>query len=181
MPGSATWDSSTGARRTDTAALVFTTVENGILAGILGAAVVALWFLLLDMITRGVPFYTPSLLGSIIFAGQDATQVTALNGAAVFAYTGLHGILFLGAGAMLALMFAQFERNPQVGMVLLLLFVTFEAILWGVGVSIIPALAGAVGAWAILVANLGSALAMFAFLLRRYPAAMESLRGVWKE
>jgi hypothetical protein len=181
MPGSATWDSSSGAPRTDIAALVLTIAENGILAGILGAAVVALWFLLLDMITRGMPFYTPSLLGSIIFAGKDAGEVTSLNGAAVFAYTGLHGILFLGAGTTLAWMFSQFERNPQVGMILLLLFVTFEAVLWGVGVSIIPSLAGAVGTWAIMVANVGSAVAMFVFLLRRHPGAMESLRNAWNE
>jgi Mg2+ and Co2+ transporter CorA len=66
-------------------------------------------------------------------------------------------------------------------MLLLLLFVTFEAILWGVGVSIVPALAGVVGAWAILVANLASAAAMFAFLLRRHPQAMASLRRAWNE
>jgi hypothetical protein len=78
-------------------------------------------------------------------------------------------------------MFVQFERNPQVGLILLLLFVTFEAILWGVGVSMIPALAGAVGAWAILVANGASAAAMFVFLLRRHPQAFERLRQAWEE
>jgi hypothetical protein len=108
MPGSATWEASTGVQRSDTAAVVLTIAENGILAGILGAVVVALWFLLLDMITRGMPFCTPSLLGSIIFAGKDAGQVTGVNGAAVFAYTGLHGVLFLSAGTTLAWMW-----NPR--------------------------------------------------------------------
>lgn len=180
MPRSATLVSSIRAQRTDTAATL-AIAENGILAGIFGAVVVALWFLLLDMITRGLPFYTPSLLGSIIFAGKDASEVTGVDGAAVFAYTGLHGILFLGAGTVLAWMFSQFERNPQVGMILLVLFVTFEAILWGVGVSIIPELAGVVGASAIVVGNVGSAVAMFAFLLRRHPRALASLRKAWKE
>lgn len=155
--------------------------ENGVLAGILGACVVALWFLVLDLVTRGVPFYTPSLLGSIIFGGMDVSEVSEQNGAAIFAYTGLHGILFLAAGTALAWMFTQFERNPQFGMVLLLLFITFEAILWGVGVSLVPALAGAVGAWAILFANVASAAAMFAFLLGRHPQALEQLRRGWEE
>jgi hypothetical protein len=180
MPESATWDSSTDAEHTDIAAILMAIVENGILAAILGAAVVAVWFLLLDLITRGLPFYTPSLLGSIIFAGKEASEVTGVDEVAVFAYTGLHGILFLGAGTMLALMFSQFERNPQVGMILLLLFITFEAILWGVGVSIIPELAGAVGAWAIVIGNVSSAAAMFTFLLRRHPGALESLRNTWQ-
>ncbi len=155
--------------------------ENGVLAGTLGACVVAVWFLALDLLTRGVPFFTPSLLGSIIFGGRDASEVTGQNGAAIFAYTGLHGILFLAAGTVLAWMFTQFERNPQFGMVLLLLFITFEAILWGVGVSLVPALAGVVGAWAILFANVASAATMFAFLLRRHPQALEQLRRGWME
>jgi hypothetical protein len=155
--------------------------ENGVLTGMIGAGVVAVWFLLLDLVTRGGPFYTPSLLGSIIFAGRDVSDVHELNGAAIFAYTGLHGILFLIAGTILAWMFTQFERNPQFGMVLLLLFITFEAILWGVGVSLVPALAGAVGTWAIFVANLTSAAAMFAFLLQRHPHALERLREGWQD
>jgi hypothetical protein len=161
--------------------MVLTIGENGILAGILGATLVALWFLILDIVSRGVPFFTPSLLGSIIFAGKSVNEVTGLSGAAVFAYSGLHGILFLLAGTVLAWMFMQFERNPDLGLVLLLLFVTFEAIVWGIGITLIPALAGVVGTWAILVANVSSAIAMFAFLLRRYPLAMESLRRALNE
>jgi hypothetical protein len=180
MTNSATWDPTMQAR-SDLSALAWRIAENGVLAGMIGATTVAVWFLLLDLVTRGTPFFTPSLLGSILFAGRTPEEVTHLDGAAIFAYTGLHGILFLCAGTLLAWMFVQFERNPQVGLVLLLLFVTFEAILWGVGVSIIPALAGAVGAWAILVANVASATVMFVFLLRRHPTALDRLRQAWSD
>lgn len=181
MTNSATWDPSTEARASSLAAVAWRIAENGVLAGMIGATTVAVWFLILDLLTRGMPFFTPSLLGSILFAGVTPDEVTGLNGAAIFAYTGVHGILFLAAGTMLAWMFEQFERNPQVGLVLLLLFVTFEAILWGVGVSIIPGLAGAVGAWAILVANVASAAVMFVFLLRRHPTALDRLRQAWND
>lgn len=155
--------------------------ENGMLAGILGAGVVAIWYFIVDGVARGMPFYTPSLLGSVVFAGADANEVTSINGAMIFAYTGIHGLLFLSAGMILSWMFYHCEQNPQIGFVLLLLFVTFEAILWGVGVSIIPALAGAVGAWTILVANVASAIAMFTFLLRRHPRTIERLGEAWNE
>ena len=181
MVESTAWRPTEAADASDLAALAWRIVENGVLAGMLGASTVAVWFLVLDLLTRGVPFYTPSLLGSILFAHAAPEEVTGLNGAAVFAYTGLHGILFLCAGIGLAWMFEQFDRNPQVGLVLLLLFATFEAILWGVGVSMIPALAGAVGAWAIIVANVASAAAMFVFLLRRHPRALEHLRQAWED
>lgn len=168
------------AHASDASTVAWQIIESGVLAGMAGAVTVAVWFLILDVLTRGVPFYTPSLLGSVLFAGRGPEMV-GLDGAAIFAYTGLHGLLFLGAGIALAWMFAQFERNPQLGLVLLLLFLTFEAILWGVGVSIIPALAGAVGAWAILVANVASAAVMFVFLLRRHPTALDRLRQAWND
>jgi hypothetical protein len=181
MSRSVTWDSPGLDKSSDLSTVVWRIAENGVLTGMIGASVVAAWFLIVDLLTRGIPFYTPSLLGSIIFAGLTPDEVTGLNGGAIFAYTGLHGILFLGAGTALAWMFLQFERNPQVGLVLLLLFVTFEAILWGVGVSMVPALAGAVGAWAILIANVASATAMFVFLVRRHAGALENLRQAWSE
>jgi len=169
------------AHASDASTVAWRIVESGVLAGMAGAITVAAWFLVLDMLTRGMPFYTPSLLGSVLFAGRTPEELSGLDGAAIFAYTGLHGLLFLVAGIILAWMFVQFERNPQLGLVLLLLFLTFEAILWGVGVSIIPALAGAVGAWAILVANVASATVMFVFLLRRHPTALDRLRQAWND
>ena len=180
MSESATWDASGPGERTDTATAALAIVENGVLAGMLGATVVALWFLLLDALMRQMPFYTPSVLGSIIFAGKEVHEVTAVDHVVVFAYTGLHGMLFLIAGCLLSFMFWHFEHNPQVGLILLLLFVTFEAIVWGVGVSVIPELAGAVGAWAIVVGNISAAVAMFALLLRRHPHARRRLRMAWE-
>ena len=45
--------------------------QDGIIAGILGALAVALWFLIFDS-ARGRPFYTPSILGTALF-GRGAS------------------------------------------------------------------------------------------------------------
>ncbi len=92
-----------------------------------------------------------------------------------------NGILSGTVGAAVAWMFAQFERNPQFGLVLLLLFLFFEAVTFGFGVTIVPALAGALGAWAVGLANLLAALAMFRFLLMRHPGSLARLRAGWDE
>src|SRR5207247_8113943 len=42
----------------------------GIVAGLIGAAVVAVWFFAYD-IARGRPFHTPGLLGAFVFYGVD--------------------------------------------------------------------------------------------------------------
>ena len=99
----------------------------------------------------------------------------------IFAYTGLHGVLFLAAGLVIAWMFSQFEENPQFGIFLLLLFLLFESILLAFEVSMVPRLVGAMGTWAVGLANLLSAVAMFWFLLRRRPEALERLKAGWRE
>jgi hypothetical protein len=155
-------------------------LEDGILTGIAGAAVVAVWFLILDT-ARGQMFFTPSLLGSVIFLGQSPDQAVSINPYIVFAYTGLHGVLFLIAGLVIARMFAIFEHNPQFGIVILLLFLLFESILFSAAAAIFPNLIGTIGAVAVACGNLFAAIAMFAFLIRRRPTAMTQLRLAWHE
>ena len=41
-------------------------LREGLIAGILGAATIAVWFLIVDSV-RGQPFYTPSILGTALF------------------------------------------------------------------------------------------------------------------
>jgi hypothetical protein len=155
-------------------------IEDGILTGVAGAVVVALWFLILDT-ARGQMFFTPSLIGSAVFLGQTPEQIVSVNGFIVFAYTGLHGVLFLFAGLALAWMFSMFEHNPQFGIILLLLFLMFEAILFSFAAAIFPNLVGALGAVAVASGNLFAAIAMFWFLIRRHPAALAQLKLAWHE
>src|SRR3972149_5579277 len=155
-------------------------IEDGILTGVAGAVVVALWFLILDT-ARGQMFFTPSLIGSVVFLGQTPEQIVSVNGFIVFAYTGLHGVLFLFAGLALAGMFSMFEHNPQFGIILLLLFLMFEAILFSFAAALFPNLLGALGAVAVASGNLFAAIAMFWFLIRRHPAALAQLKLAWHE
>jgi hypothetical protein len=157
-----------------------TVLEDGILTGMTGAAVVALWFLILDT-ARGQIFFTPSLLGSVVFLSQSPGEVISINPFIVFAYTGLHGVLFLMAGLVIAWLFAVFERNPQFGIILLLLFLLVESILFSFAAAVFPNLVGAIGAVAVASGNLFAAVAMFWFLMRRHPSAMAQLRLAWRE
>jgi hypothetical protein len=155
-------------------------VEDGVLAGMTGAVVVAVWFLILD-IARGQIFLTPSLIGGVLFLGYTPEEVTSANGLIVFAYTGLHGVLFLMAGVVIAWMFSQFERNPQFGLVLLLLFLLFESVVFSFAAGLFPNLVGAMGTMAVASANLFAAVVMFWFLLHRHPSAVGRLREAWHE
>jgi hypothetical protein len=156
------------------------TIEDGVLCGIAGAAIVAVWFLFID-VARGQPFFTPSLLGSVLFLGTNVEEVTGVNWVLVFAYTGLHGVLFLLAGGIIAWILAIVGRNPQFGLVLVLVFLLFQSVLFGLEVTLVPELVGALGASAVASANLFAAVGMFWFLLHRRPEVMVRLRESWNE
>src|SRR5207253_5248227 len=53
-------------------------VEDGVFAGMIGALLVALWFLALDAFA-GHPLFTPSLLGAVLLHGVDPTQYSAVE------------------------------------------------------------------------------------------------------
>ena len=55
------------------------------------------------------------------------------------------------------------------------------AILLGLEVTVVPRLVGALGTWAVAIANLLSAAVMFWFLLRRRPEAIARLREGWTD
>jgi hypothetical protein len=155
-------------------------LEHGVLAGVLGALVVAVWFLVLDALNSR-PFFTPSLLGSALFGGTSAGEVEAVNAIMVFAYTGLHGLLYLIAGTVLSWMFWEMDEHPQFGMILILLFVVSQAVLFGLEVTVVPQVVGVLGAFSVALANILSAIAMFWFLLRRHPRVLEHLKEAMKD
>jgi len=149
--------------------------EDGILTGIVGAVVVMVVFLLLDL-AQGRAFFTPSLLGSVIFRGQHVSELSDPDPVMIFAYTGLHAVAFLVVGFMLAVLFHEFEKHPKLGLELLVVLLVFEGLLMGAEVTIFPVLVGELGAWAVAAANVASLIAMFAFLAYQHPQAINALR-----
>jgi hypothetical protein len=108
-------------------------VSEGILAGVVGAATIALFFLALDF-AEGRPFWTPNALGSFFFRGTLPEGNHAIEPALVAGYTLLHGAVFAAVGLMAAFELLSGTRLPGSrlawrGLVLaLLLFVGFEAV-----------------------------------------------------
>ncbi len=66
----------------------------------------------------------------------------------------------------------MFERNPQFGIIVLLLFVLFESTLFSFEAAIFPQLMGVMGTLAVAAGNLFAAVAMFWFLIRRHLSAL---------
>jgi hypothetical protein len=104
-------------------------VREGMIAGAIGAAGVAAWFLLLDIVA-GQPLFTPSALGGVL-AGNFASDSGAVHLPWVVGYTVFHFAAFLAVGLILSFVAHRAEREPSILAVFLILFVVFELGFYG--------------------------------------------------
>jgi len=144
-----------------------TTVREGALVGLAGAAAVAIWFLIYDL-AAGVPLRTPALLGAALFEGLRDPSALVITPMLVLKYTIVHGIVFIAFGIGAAGLFALADRERRVLFGAFMLFCCFEVVF----VLVVMVLAGwlleELPIWAILGANLVAAVVMLSLLFRRH-------------
>src|SRR5262249_55992886 len=71
--------------------------REGLVSGLLGAAAVAVWFLLYD-IAAGVPLRTPALLDAVLFHGLRDPSALVITMPRVAEHTAVHGLAFVVFG-----------------------------------------------------------------------------------
>ena len=101
---------------------------DGAIAGIIGAAIIAIWFLFLDAVTR-LPLYTPTVLGEGLFLGEQSLASNAGGQVSLkltLMYSGVHGLVFMVLGVIAAYLVLLPKRNLHLGISLLLLFAILE-------------------------------------------------------
>jgi len=101
---------------------------DGVIAGLIGAAIVAIWFLFMDTVTR-LPLYTPTVLGEGLLLreqglGSNAGELVSLK--LTLMYSGVHGLVFIGLGVIAAYLLLLSKRKLHLGIVLIALFVVLE-------------------------------------------------------
>jgi hypothetical protein len=144
--------------------------EEGIVAGLVGAATVAIWFLVLDTI-QGRPLYTPTVLGTAVFRPAELGDAEHLPVALEMAlmFTWVHGMVFAALGGAAARLLGLAEKNPNYGFGILLLFVFFMFGFLVVAMIFAEGVLRALTWPAILVGNLLAVAAMTAYFSRRHP------------
>jgi hypothetical protein len=143
--------------------------REGIVAGLLGAGAVALWFLVLDIL-RGTPLTTPSVLGEVILLRNANPSLEVVNPRAVVGYTALHLAVFMILGIIVAKLVDLSERYGVWRFALLMLFVVFEVFFYWLVQLGFTATSGQFPLWTVLGANTLAAAVMGWWLYRRHPA-----------
>ncbi len=144
-------------------------------AGVLGGSAVALFFLVADLLD-GQPFFTPSLIGSVMFHGVSAEDVAKVHVDAVAYFSIVHIAAFTALGGAISLLVHEVElqsRHPVV--VLLVLFAVIEAAFFVVAPLAMPGVIARLGMARVAAANLLAAGTMALFFMLSHRA------GAWKK
>jgi hypothetical protein len=153
-------------------------LKEGVVAGLIGAVVVAVWFLGFDVV-RGKPFLTPGLLGAAVFQGVTNPAGVSPTFGNVLGYTIIHGLAFVAFGVVAASLMAVSEREPALFLAFVILFASFEVFVFGVVGALGKSMLGALVWWAILIGNLLASVAMLWYFFRAHRALPRTLIGSW--
>ncbi|MDX1622931.1 MAG: hypothetical protein R3199_03005 [Gemmatimonadota bacterium] len=157
-----------------------TVLIEGFITGVIGAGIVAAWFLLIDTFMHQ-PLYTPSLLGTVLFEGADAAaNHGTIDPGMVAAYTIVHHVAFIVVGIIASFLVTEIQRVPPLGIALLFLFIFFETGFLIFVLSIGDPLLGGISLWAVAVANLLAATGMAAYLWYRHPRFLVHFQKIWE-
>jgi hypothetical protein len=149
-------------------------VARGLVTGLIGAGVVAAWFLVLD-VARGQPFYTPAALGAALLLGATSQADVQVTLPIVAAYTILHLAAFAAIGIVLEWAAERVERAPAVLRGAVLAFVLVEALFIGIVGALSQWVLGALGYWAVAIGNVLALASMGMWVLATHP----KLRGLF--
>ena len=143
-------------------------LKEGVISGLLGAGVVALWFWIIDLV-QGQPFFTPGALGSALFLGSTDLDAVTISAVTVVGYTAIHILAFVLTGTIAATIACYAEDTPPLVLAAILLFVTFEALFMGVMALLAEFLLGSLAWWSIALGNLLATCSMGYYLWVKHP------------
>jgi heme/copper-type cytochrome/quinol oxidase subunit 4 len=145
---------------------------QGAISGILGASVLALWFLIVDWI-RGVPLMTPSALGSVLFRGEWADR--GVDVGAVVGYSVFHYLAFILVGIAAAFVAQRAEDRPRVILAVLIFFTAMQAFALAFTTVLAEILEGTIRWWAAALGNLFAVAVMVGYLWLHHRKAGQKL------
>ena len=144
------------------------TVREGLVVGLLGGLIVAVWYLVVDA-AAGQPFQTPNALGGVFFRGDANPGARAIVPSLIVGFTILHLITFVAVGMGLTLVVHLASRNLALRMGLWIGLVVAFFFLAGLTYMLTAATAERVPPWRIVLGSLLGVVVMGWYLWRRHP------------
>ena len=142
-------------------------IREGVVVGVIGATIIAVWFLLVDLM-NGQAFFTPATLGRAmlrVFGGAEVGTAVA-----VLAYTIVHYVAFAMLGLIASLIVEVANREPSMLLGFLVLFVAMEVAFYAFSGLLQQATAlGSLAWYNVMAGNLLATIGMGLYLWRAHP------------
>src|SRR5213592_4309607 len=149
-------------------------LTQGVITGLVGAGVVALWFFALD-VAAGHPLRTPAALGAALLFGASNVAAIDITFGLVAAYSVVHVAAFVMAGALFVAIAEQIERTPALMLVALMAMIVLDAVVGATLALGAQWVLGTLGVWSVLVANVLAVCAMGWYVWATHPVLRRRL------
>jgi hypothetical protein len=154
-------------------------VREGVVSGVIGGVIVAVWFLIYDVVI-GHPFHTPALLGAIVFNAMHQPESVAVTTAVVLGYTVLHFFAFIMFGIASSILMVASEREPVLALGELILFVWFEMCFVAFVTFLDATTVQEIGWWNIIGGNIVALAAIIAYYEHGHPRITRRIIDRWE-
>lgn len=144
-------------------------IAQGVTAGLLGFATVALFFALENLFAGRSPFYTAALLGATVFHGATDPSQVSVTPENVLLYNGLHLVTFIAFGLIGSALATLADRGAQLWYVGLFFFIFVAFHLVGVAQGLAMPMRAAISDASVWIAGLAASTAMAAYILWQHP------------
>lgn len=151
-------------------------VREGFIAGVIGAAIVAVWYFVVDL-AAGAPLRTPQMIGQLLLHGNGGFD-RAVSPAAVLVATLFHGAAFVLLGIALTAVVHLAVREIAWRMGLLIGLVIAAGFASGLIFAVTPATGERFSSWIVIGGSLLAVAGMASYLWKRHPLLAASFRDV---
>lgn len=148
---------------------------RGAVAGLIGATVLALWFLIIDTV-QNAPFHTPTFVANTLLNLQGMPTVTLLA-----LYTVLHFAAFVATGIVVAWLLEKAGLPPLFLLGVVLGFLMFDLIFYAGVIITGTNVVSEVGWPEVLVGNMLAGISLMGYLSHTAPGEKVRLRDVLRD
>ncbi len=149
---------------------------QGLTAGLLGYATVAVFFAIVNLIAGRSAFHTAALLGSALFYGLRDPAQLLIGPGPVLSYNGLHLIIFLFLGTIAAWLAYLAEQGPELWYVGAVSFIFMAFHMYGFFLMLTQPVRAVLTPWLMLTAGAIGCVAMAVYLLWIHPRIRSEIR-----
>jgi hypothetical protein len=147
---------------------------DGLVAGVVGYAVVAAFFVLLNVLGGRPPLYTAAALGELVFGG-GGEEVLAVDPTLVLAFNGVQLVALLAFGFFAAWLMYEAELHPELWYLAFFLFLA-ATIVGFASVLVVTMIVGSVvSPWLMVASSLLGAAAIAVYLAVTHRRLMGSI------